>query len=113
MGYEIDLYFPEHKLSVEVDEKGCKGRDKSKEIERQKAIEKELDCKFIRIILMKKNLMWIFILDKYKITLLNQLKIFGRQDSKWLLELEFKSYHSIKYDNKIYCHHYKTYKLIV
>ena len=62
--------------------KDAKAEIKVKKQKDKKAIEKELDCKFIRIILMKKNLMWIFILDKYKITLLNQLKIFDRQDSK-------------------------------
>ena len=49
LGYRIDLYFLGHKLATEVDEKGHKDRDKHKEIERQKAIEKELDCKFIGI----------------------------------------------------------------
>ena len=43
LGYRIDLYFPEHKLATEVDEKG------NKEIKRQKAIDKELDCELIRI----------------------------------------------------------------
>ena len=43
------MYFPEHKLAIEVDEKGQKDRDMYKEIERQKAIEKELDSEFIRI----------------------------------------------------------------
>ena len=42
LGYKIDLYFPEHILAIEVDEKGHKDRDKHKEIGRQKAIEKEL-----------------------------------------------------------------------
>ena len=49
LGYKIDLYFPEHKLPIEVDEKGYTDRDKRKEIERQETIEKELGCKFIRI----------------------------------------------------------------
>ena len=49
LSYKVDLYFPKHKLAIEVDEKGYKDRDQQKEIERQKAIEKELDCKFIRI----------------------------------------------------------------
>ena len=43
------MYFPEHKISIEVDEKEHKDRDENKEIESQKAIEKELDCEFIRI----------------------------------------------------------------
>ena len=40
---------PKHKLAIEVDEQGHNGRDISYEIERQKAIEKELGCEFIRI----------------------------------------------------------------
>ena len=50
------MYFPEHKLAIEVNKKGDKDRDKPKEIERQKAIEKELDCEFIRINLHEKDL---------------------------------------------------------
>ena len=49
--YKIDLYFPEHKLAIEVHEKRHIDRAVHKEIQRQKAIEKELDyeLKFIRI----------------------------------------------------------------
>ena len=39
LSYEIDLYFPEHKLAIEVDEKGHTDRDAHKEIERQKTID--------------------------------------------------------------------------
>ena len=49
LDYKIDLYFPEHKLGIELVEKGHTDRDKRKEIERQEAIEKTLRCKFIRI----------------------------------------------------------------
>ena len=48
LGYKIDAYFLNHKLAVEVDERGHNDRDLESEIERQKALEKELDCKFIR-----------------------------------------------------------------
>ena len=37
------------KLVVEIDEKDHQDRDISRELERQKALEKELGCKFIRI----------------------------------------------------------------
>ena len=40
LGYYIDAYFLEHKLAVEIDEKGHHDRDIQKEIERQKALEK-------------------------------------------------------------------------
>ena len=49
LSYQTDLYFPEHKLAIEVDEKGYTDRDEKTGIERQMAIEKELGCKFIRI----------------------------------------------------------------
>ena len=44
LGYWID--FPEHKLAIQVDEKGHTDRNERKENERE---EKELGCKFIRI----------------------------------------------------------------
>ena len=49
LGYEIDFYFHDYKLAVEIGEKDHHDRDISHEIERQKALEKELGCKFIRI----------------------------------------------------------------
>ena len=48
LGYRIDLYFHKHKLAIEVDELGHADRNLSNEIERQKALEKELDCVYIR-----------------------------------------------------------------
>ena len=47
--YKIDLYFHDYKLAVEIDEKGHKGRNSEHETKRQKEIENELNCKFIRI----------------------------------------------------------------
>ena len=49
LGYKIDLYFHDYKLATDIDEKGHKDRNIDQEIKRQKAIEKEIDCKFIRI----------------------------------------------------------------
>ena len=49
LGYRTDLYFHDYKLAVEVDEKDYKDRSIDHEIKRQKAIEKELGCEFIRI----------------------------------------------------------------
>ena len=43
------MYISKHKLAIQVDEKGRKDRDEQEKIERKKAIEKELDCKFVRI----------------------------------------------------------------
>ena len=46
--YRIDLYFPEHKLAIECDDHDRKDRDINYEIRRQKFIEDQLNCKFIR-----------------------------------------------------------------
>ena len=46
--FRIDLYFPEHKLASECDEHHHKDRDINYEIRRQKFIEDQLNCKFIR-----------------------------------------------------------------
>ena len=48
LGYRIDLYFHEYKLAIEVDELGH-DRNINHEIQRQRALESELDCVFIRI----------------------------------------------------------------
>ena len=49
LGYRIDAYFPKYKPAIEIDELGQKHRDIDFEIRRQKALEKELNCEFIRI----------------------------------------------------------------
>ena len=49
LGYRIDIYFLKYKLAIEVDEQRHNDRDIDSDIERQKAIEKELGCQFIRI----------------------------------------------------------------
>ena len=47
--YKIDLYFHKYKLAIEVDESGNADRNLSNEIEKQKVLEKKIDCAFIRI----------------------------------------------------------------
>ena len=47
LGYRIDLYFHKDKLAIEVDELGHAGRNVNNEIERQRALERELNCVFI------------------------------------------------------------------
>ena len=49
LGYRIDLYFHEQKLAIEVDELGHNDRNINDEIQRQRALERELSCVFIRI----------------------------------------------------------------
>ena len=46
--YRIDLHFPEHILAIECDENDHKDRDINYEIMRQKFIEDQLNCVFIR-----------------------------------------------------------------
>ena len=97
IGYRTDLYFHKHKLAIEVDELGHADRNLNNEIERQKALERELDCVFIRInpdekdfkILKAINEIYRHIKKSSKKSLIDKI-------SKRLLELEFKSNHSIK-----------------
>ena len=49
LNYRIDLYFHKYKLAIEVDELGHNDRNIDYEIQRQRALERELDCVFIRI----------------------------------------------------------------
>ena len=53
--FRIDIYFNEHSLAVEIDEKGHTDRDLIFEERRQKASEKKLNCEFIRINTSRKN----------------------------------------------------------
>ena len=49
LNYRIDLYFHKYKLAIEVDELGHNDRNIDYEIQRQRELERELDCVFIRI----------------------------------------------------------------
>ena len=55
LSYRIYAYFPKYKLAIEVDEFGHNDRDIDYEIQRKKALEKELDCEFTRINPAKEN----------------------------------------------------------
>ena len=48
-GYRIDLCFHYYKLAIETDENGHRDRHIGYKIKRQKEIEQELNCEFIRI----------------------------------------------------------------
>ena len=97
LGYRIDLYFHKYKLAIEVDELENADRNINNKIERQKALERELYCVFIRInpdgkdfnILKIINEIYRHIKKLSKKSLIDKI-------SKGLLELEFKSNHSIK-----------------
>ena len=49
LGYKIDIYLHKYKLAIEVDELGHSDGNINDEIERQRALERELNCTFIRI----------------------------------------------------------------
>ena len=53
--FRIDIYFTEYFLAVEIDEKDHTDRDLIFEEKRQKALEKKLNCKFIKINTSKEN----------------------------------------------------------
>ena len=74
LGYRIDAYFKKYKLAVEVDEQGHNGRDIECEIERQKAIEKNIIVNLSRLIQPVKILISLLKLLEYEILLLNQIK---------------------------------------
>ena len=91
------FYFHKHKLAIEVDKLGNADRNVSHKIERQEALEKELDCVFIRNnpdgknfnIFKETNQIHRHMKKSTKKSLIDDL-------SKRLLELEFKSNHSTK-----------------
>ena len=53
--FRIDTYFTKYCLAVEIDEKGHTDRDLTFEQKRQEALEKKLNCTFIRFNTSKEN----------------------------------------------------------
>ena len=53
--FSIHIYFTEYCLAVEIDEKGHIDRDLILEDKRQKPLEKEINCNFIRINTSREN----------------------------------------------------------
>ena len=49
LNYRFDLYYHKYKLAIEVDKLGHNDRSVDYEKQRQKTIEREIDCIFIRI----------------------------------------------------------------
>ena len=70
MGYRTDFYFNDYRLAIEVDEKGHKDTDTNDEIQRQKTLEKELGCEFIRVNSDEEN----FNIDKAKNKVFRHIK---------------------------------------
>ena len=103
LNYRIDAYLRKHKLAIEIYELGHV--DRITDQERQLAIEKELDCKFIRIKPTKErcnvfneiSIIQIFIAESNKkLTKKSTKKSMIDRLSIRLLELEFKSNNSVK-----------------
>lgn len=46
--YRVDLYFPDYRIAVECDEGGHRSYTREEEVKRQKYIEENLDCIFVR-----------------------------------------------------------------
>ena len=114
LGYMIDLYFHKHKLATEADVLGHADKSFDNEINRQRALEKELDCVFIRIDPDEENLNISNAIYKIHRQIKRQTKKLLIDDlSKRLLGLEFKLNYSIKskclkYTVKKYYLQYKT-----
>ena len=53
--FRIDIYLTKYFLAIEIDEKGHTDRDLIFEEKRQKALEKKLNCEFIRINTSREN----------------------------------------------------------
>ena len=93
LGYRIDLYFHIH----EFHESGHANINLSDEINRQKALERELNCVFIRINPDEKDFNIFREINKIHRHINKMTKKSLIDDiSERLLKLEFKSDHSIK-----------------
>ena len=96
VGYSIDLYFHGYKLAIEVDELGHIDRNIDYELQRQRAIEKELGCVFIRINPDEKDFNIFKEINKIHRHIKKSTKKFLIDKiSKRMLKLEFKSNHSV------------------
>ena len=97
IGYKVDLYFHKYNIAIEVDELGHNDRNLTYEIQRQQALERKLNCVFIRInpdavdfnIFKEINKIHRHIKKSSKESLIDKIL-------KRMLELEFVHNHSIK-----------------
>ena len=96
IGYRIDIYFHEYKLAIEVDGLGHNDRNIDYEIKRQRAIEKELGCVFIRINPDEENFNIFKAINKIQRHIKKSMKkSLIDKISKRLVGLGFNSNHSI------------------
>ena len=97
LSYKIDAYFEKYKLAIEIDELGHGTRDIEYKLERQKAIEKELTCKFIRINPAKENFDIFIEIGKIQNHIVKSTKKNAVDNISYkLLSLKFKSNNDIK-----------------
>ena len=68
------MYFSEHELVVEIDEKGHTDRNQIEENKRQIKMKERLNCKFYRINLDVECFDIFLEISKIQIKLLNQMK---------------------------------------
>ena len=88
-GYKIDLYIHKYKLAIEVNELGHADRNFSNEIERPKALEKELDFVFVRVNPDKENFSIFKEINKiHRHFKKSTKKIINRQDFKKTLNVK-------------------------
>ena len=101
LNYRIDLYFHKYKLAIEVDELGHNDRNINDDIQRQQALERELNCVFIRINPDAVDFNIFKEINKIhrhinKLTKKQTKKSITDNLSQRSLEIEFVSNHSIK-----------------
>ena len=92
IGYKVDLYFHKYNIAIEVDELGHNDRNLTYEIQRQQALERKLNCVFIRINSDAIDFTIFREINKIHrhIKKLSKKSLIGKI-SKRLLEIEFKS----------------------
>ena len=105
LGYRINIYFHDYKLAVEVDQKDHEDRNFDHKLKRQKALEKELSCEFIRINPDEKDFNIFKAINEIQKQIKKSTKILTEklaretltdELSNKLLRLEFKSNNSTK-----------------
>ena len=96
IGYRIDLYFHKYNLAIKVDELGHNDRNITYEIQRRQALERELNCIFIRINPDAVDFNIFKEINKIHRHIISSKESLIDKISKKMLELEFVHNHSIK-----------------
>ena len=95
--FRIDVYFFEHELAVEADEKSHSDRDLIFQETRQEALEKKLNCEFIRINTSNKGYDPDYEMGRVqKYNNESAKKLTLDEISKMMLGMKFKQNHEIK-----------------